>query len=175
MRILEAIQAINQMERDGVIEKYAVGGAVAAGFYVEATATLDMDIFIPVHLGPDSPLVDLTPLYSYLRAQGYPMEGEYFFIADTPVQFLPPTSKLVEEAIENAVVRDIDGTPVRVFSLEHLAAIALETGRGKDKTRLLQFLESGNFDLKRFQSILKKFRLEERWKQFKRQFPDESK
>jgi hypothetical protein len=174
MRILEAIQAINELERKGVIEKYAVGGAVAAGFYVEATATLDMDIFIPVHLGPDSLLVDLSPLYSYLRSQGYPMEGEYFFIADTPVQFLPPTSKLVEDAIESAVVRDIDGTPVRVFSLEHLAAIALETGRGKDKIRLQQFLDSSTFDVKRFQTLVKKFKLEDRWKQFQRQFLDET-
>jgi hypothetical protein len=33
------------------------------------------------------------------------------------------------------------GQSFRVFTPEHLAAIALETGRAKDKARLLQFLE----------------------------------
>ena len=32
---------------------------------------------------------------------------------------------------------------MRVFSAEHLARIALETGRPKDKARLLQFMEAG--------------------------------
>jgi hypothetical protein len=35
MAIKEVIQAINQMQADGVIERYAVGGAVGATFYLE--------------------------------------------------------------------------------------------------------------------------------------------
>ncbi len=33
MRIKEVLAAINQMQRDGVIERYAIGGAVGATFY----------------------------------------------------------------------------------------------------------------------------------------------
>src|SRR5258706_10672269 len=40
------IQAINQMQADGVIGKYAIGGAVGATFYLEPAATLDVDIFV---------------------------------------------------------------------------------------------------------------------------------
>jgi hypothetical protein len=33
------------MQSDGVIERYAIGGAVGATFYLEPIATLDVDIF----------------------------------------------------------------------------------------------------------------------------------
>jgi hypothetical protein len=42
---------------------------------------------------------------------------------------------------------------VRVFTAEHLAAIALQTGRSKDKLRLLQFVESGVLDAAKFQDM----------------------
>jgi hypothetical protein len=45
MDIREVIATINQMQSDGVIERYAIGGAVGATFYLEPTATLDADIF----------------------------------------------------------------------------------------------------------------------------------
>jgi hypothetical protein len=40
------IESINQMLADGIIGKYAVGGAVGAWFYLEPAATLDVDIFV---------------------------------------------------------------------------------------------------------------------------------
>lgn len=46
MNIRNTIAAINQMQADGVIERYAIGGAVGAAFYLEPVATLDVDIFI---------------------------------------------------------------------------------------------------------------------------------
>lgn len=45
MNIREVITTINQMQADGVIERYAIGGAVGATFYLEPIATLDVDIF----------------------------------------------------------------------------------------------------------------------------------
>ena len=38
MKIQEVIAAINQMQADGVIGKYAIGGAVGARFYLEQEA-----------------------------------------------------------------------------------------------------------------------------------------
>jgi hypothetical protein len=38
------LEAINQMQADGVIGKYAIGGAVGATFYLQPAATLDVDI-----------------------------------------------------------------------------------------------------------------------------------
>lgn len=173
MDIREVIKTVNQMQADGVIERYAIGGAVGATFYLEPVATLDIDIFTTFKPDPGSLVISPTPIFDYLKARGASIEGEYIVVAGTPVQFLPPSSSLVEKALNDAVDKDIDGTPVRVFTAEHLAAIALEVGRSKDKTRLLQFFEEGALDLLRFEQILARHGLVERWQQFQRQFPVE--
>jgi hypothetical protein len=79
-------------------------------------------------------------------------------------------SLAVEEALAQAVETDVEGTPARVFTAEHLAAIALQVGRAKDKARLLQFIESGVLDAPRFQSILARHGLADAWQKFERQF-----
>jgi hypothetical protein len=91
-------------------------------------------------------------------------------IAGWPVQFLPAANALVEEALAQAVERDVAGTPVRVFTAEHLAAIALQTGRARDKARLLQFIESGALDPEQFQAIIARHGLAEAWRRFENQF-----
>ena len=170
MSISQVIALVNQMEADGVIERYAVGGAVGATFYLEPVATLDVDIFVGFRPGPGQLLVSPQPILDYLTARGGVLKGEYIVVAGWPVQFLPPPSPLVEEALAEAVTVDVEGTPVRVFTAEHLAAIALETGRAKDTARLLEFIEAGAFRADDFQSILARYGLVERWREFERRF-----
>ncbi|MDX2081832.1 MAG: hypothetical protein SFU53_13695 [Terrimicrobiaceae bacterium] len=158
------------MQADGVIERYAIGGAVGATFYLEPVATLDVDIFITFNAEAGRLLVSPQPIFDYLIARGGVMEGEHVVIAGWPVQFLPPHSPLVEEALNEAVTQDVDGIPARVFSAEHLAAIALQTGRAKDKARLLQFVESGKLSAERFQAIIKRHHLVAAWDKFETQF-----
>lgn len=170
MNIQQVIQTINQMQADGIIDAYAIGGAVGATFHLEPVSTLDVDIFVSFRSEPGSLLISPRPIYDYLTARGCAAEGEYIIIADWPVQFLPPTGPLAEEALAEAVVHDVAGVPARVFSAEYLAAIALQTGRAKDKARLLQFIESGNLDAAMFQDILTRHGLTEQWTRFQRQF-----
>ena len=158
------------MQADGIIDHYAIGGAVGATFYLEPVATLDVDVFITFQAEAGQLLVSPQPIFEYLKARGGVMQGEYIMVAGWPVQFLPPGTPLVEEALQESVQRDVDGTPVRVFTAEHLAAIALQTGRAKDKTRLLQFIEVGALDASRFQTILARHALVDRWRQFERLF-----
>jgi hypothetical protein len=40
------LELINQMQESGVIGKYAIGGAVGATFYLEPSATMDLDVFV---------------------------------------------------------------------------------------------------------------------------------
>lgn len=166
----EVIKTINRMQEDGIIDSYAIGGAVGATFHLEPVSTLDVDVFISFRAEPGSLLISPRPIYDYLTARGCSVEGEYIIIAGWPVQFLPPPGPLVEEALAKAVEHDVDGVPARVFSAEYLAAIALQTGRAKDKARLLQFVESGILDATTFQDILTRHALEGAWARFQEQF-----
>jgi hypothetical protein len=170
MGIKEVIEMINRMEAANVIERYAIGGAVGATFYLEPVATLDVDIFVEFHTEPDSQMISPEPIFRYLRDCGCAMEGGHVVIAGWPVQFLPAGSALVQEALTKAVEKDVEGTRARVFTAEHVAAVALETGRAKDKARVLQFIEADAIDLQRLQEILTRHGLAGAWKQFERQF-----
>ena len=46
MSIRDVIAVLNEMEANGVIDRYAIGGAVGATFYLEPVATLDVDVFV---------------------------------------------------------------------------------------------------------------------------------
>ena len=170
MTIAQVIGVINQMETDGVVARYAIGGAVGATFYLEPVATLDVDIFVAFHHQPDQVVINPRPIFDYLAARGGVVEGEYIVMAGWPVQFLPATSALVEEALAEAVTVDVEGTPARVFTAEHLAAIALQTGRAKDHARLLQFIEAAAINTERFQSLVQRYGLLDRWQTFERRF-----
>ena len=170
MGIKEVIETINRMQSDGVIDRYAIGGAVGATFYLEPVATLDVDIFVAFKAVAGTPIVSLTPVYDYLRSKGCTTEGEYIVIAGWPVQFLPCQGSLLEEALAKAVEKDVDDVRARVFTAEHLAAIALQTGRSKDKARVLQFVEADAIDKGQLREIVTRHALLERWEQFDRQF-----
>lgn len=170
MQIKHVLAEINQMQNDGVIAGYAIGGAVGATFYLEPSATLHIDIFVGFETRSGSCLITLQPIYDYLTGRGHVARGEHIEIADWPVQFLPPTGSLVEEALSDARPADVDGVPTRVFSAEHLVAIALETGRGKDMARILQFLDAGVLDVDKLEAILARHGLTDRWVSFENKF-----
>ena len=67
---------------------------------------------------------------------------------------------------------ELDGEEIRTraFKAEHLVAIALQTGRPKDKARLLHFIESGTLSSERFQNIIKLHALVVSWRKFEQQF-----
>jgi hypothetical protein len=162
----DTLQVINQMQADGVIGPYAIGGAVGATFYLEPAATLDIDIFVSFEHHPGSSMITLAPIYDYLAKHGGQIEREHVVIAGWPVQFLPPGSPLEEEAIAAAIETDVGGLKTRVMTAEHLLAIALKTGRTKDKIRIAQFLESGVIDMSKLRQILSCHELLARWQAF---------
>lgn len=170
----DVIMVVNELEASGVICAYAIGGAVAAAFYLEPVSTLDVDIFVLFRATPGSLLINPQPLFDHLRGLGFEMRGEYVMMSGWPVQFLPPNGPLVEEALEQAVRRDVAGIGARVFRPEHLAAIALQTGRAKDKARLLQFVEAGVLDMAAFDGILRRHGLSAAWLRFQQTFLNES-
>jgi len=168
--VKDTLEAINQMHADGVIGQYAIGGAVGATFYMEPSATVDLDIFITVPDESAGPLVSLAPIYEHLKARGGRVQDEYIVIGEWPVQFLLPADELEREAIAEAVETNVEGVPTRVMSAEHLVAIALRVGRAKDHSRILQFLEQGVVDREKLRDILEQCRLTSKWREFEHRF-----
>jgi hypothetical protein len=155
------------MVKDGVIEQYAIGGAVAAIFYIEPINTNDLDVFF--HVKDSSFGLDvLAPLYEYLSGLGYNAQGEAIDIAGWPVQFLPIFNPLLEEAIEQAKEVRFQRTKTRVMRAEHLVAIMLQTGRLKDHARIVQFMEHEVVDQGRLIDILGRHRLMKKWETLNR-------
>ncbi len=159
-------EIINRMQAEGHIGKYAIGGAVGATFYLEPSATLDIDIFVSLKNVQGSPLLSLTPIYDYLTSRGYKTENEYLVIEGWPVQFLPPSDALDEEALQQAVETEVEGVRTWVITADHLVAMALKTARAKDFARILQFVEAGVLDADKLDPILKRHGLLEKWEQF---------
>jgi len=169
------LEVISQMQVDGVIGQYAIGGAVGATFYLEPSATLDIDVFVSLPKAPGSSLITLSPIYDYLKARGYKTQGEYMVIGDWPVQFLPTGDALAEEAVAQAVETEVEGVRTWVMTAEHLVALALQTGRSKDNNRILQFIESGTLDADKLDAILARHGLLEKWEQFGHKFLEDKK
>jgi hypothetical protein len=160
----KTLEIINRMEADGVIGRYAIGGAMAAIFYVEPFTTFDLDIFFAA--SGSGGLMTMTPVYEYLTAAGYNAEGEAVNIEGWPVQFLPTYNPLVAEAVGQSVEIKFKSTPTRVMSAEHLVAVMLQTGREKDYARASKFLEEGVINVGRLKDILSRHGLADKWREF---------
>jgi hypothetical protein len=168
--VKETLELINQMQADGVIGKYAIGGAVGATFYLQPVATFDVDVFVTLPTSPGGSLLSLASIYDYLKNRGGVEEDEYIVIGGWPVQFLPPSDALEEEAVAEAITATVEGVGTRVISAEHLVAIGLRTGRPKDHNRILQFIEQDAVDRKKLETILDHHGLASRWKQFEHKY-----
>ena len=159
------LQILNELERDGVLNRYAIGGAMGATFYVEPLLTFDLDVFVVL---PQSAadLLSLAPLYEALRARGYAGEGECVLIEGVPVQFLPAYNALLEEALREARETSYEEISTNVVRAEHLIAICLQTGRDKDRERVRIFREQAEVDMSYLGGVLQRHGLEGKWKQW---------
>jgi hypothetical protein len=163
----KTLRVLNRMVKDGVIKQYAIGGAVAAIFYIEPINTNDLDIFFHVE-DPSAGFDILTPLYKYLSGLGYQAKGEAIDIEGWPVQFLPVFNPLLEEAVDQAKEVRFQRTTTRVMQAEHLVAIMLQTGRLKDHARIAEFIEHEVVDQSKLADILARHKLIKKWETLNR-------
>ena len=169
----KTVKILNKLKEEGIIEDYAIGGAIAAYFHIEPTVTDDLDVFISIG-EKNGQIITLSPIYNRLKELGFDeFEKEGVVIDKWPVQFLPASSSLEKEALENSKQEIIEGEKVRVFTPEYLMAVCVAVGRAKDKIRLIQFMEENCYDETLFHDILKRHKLDEKWKSIKKVISDE--
>ena len=160
--MIKAFQIIEQMQADGIISTYALGGAMAANLYIDPFFTQDFDFFVHI-VSEVSPLDPLRSIIDYLEPRGYKAEGVEFDIDGTLVQFIPFDSPLTEEATKLANIVDLGGIEIRAISAEYLVAIMLKTGRPKDRVRAKMFWDQEVVNLDDLKVLIARFGLERQW------------
>lgn len=157
--LADVFRVLNEMKAGGIVQDYAVGGAMAVLFYAEPTRTYDLDVF--VLLSPsDGILVTLSPVYDWLKSRGFEPCAEHVMIHGVPVQLIPAYNELVEQAVKEARQLDYDAVPVRVTPPEHLVALALQTGGRKRRERAFQLLETTDIDRDALGGLLRRHGIE---------------
>ncbi len=157
----KALLVIEEMPRLGIIKAYAIGGGIAATYYIEPVLTYDLDIFfIPAKEGLD----ELAPIYAFAHGRGYADQAEALLVEGFPVQFIPAYNDLVREAVTEAATLKYRDVEAKVVKAEYLAAIALQTGRPKDRERVVRLLEGEAIDRTLLARILEMHGLTDRLK-----------
>jgi hypothetical protein len=141
--LADVLRAANDLRSAGLIEDYALGGALAAIYYVEPFTTYDADI---IFIAADSGITAGIPeIYAHLQERGWRVKREHLVVKGFPVQFLAAAG-LTEEAVREARPIEYEGVRAKVLRPEHIIAIAASVGRHKDLARIEQLLEQAEID-----------------------------
>lgn len=155
--LADVLRAANELVAIGLIEDYALGGALAAIYYVEPFTTYDADIiFVAAEKGLTA---GIPAIYAHLQERGWRVEREHLLVHGFPVQFLAAAG-LTEEAVREARTIEYEGVPAKVFRPEHLIAIAASVGRYKDLARIEQLLDQTEIDRMLLDDILQRYNLQ---------------
>lgn len=156
------------MYQEGVLNDYAVGGAIATIYYTEAFATKDIDIFfIPPQ---KDEIIILTPFYDFLLKKGYKTYKEYIMIGDIPIQFIPAATELEKEAVQKAISVRYKNIGIKVLRPEYLVAIFLKVFRPKDREKIIKLLEQAKINKTLLEAILERHNLDRKFDDFKKRY-----
>lgn len=154
--LADVLRAANELVSAVLIEDYALGGALAAIYYVEPFTTYDADIFF---VSNDETMgAGIPAIYAHLQSKGWRVERDHLLANDFPVQFLA-ASGLTEEAVRHAKRIEYEGVPAKVFRPEYIIAIAASVGRHKDLARIDQIFEQAEVDRSLLDDILRRYNL----------------
>lgn len=162
----KTIELINELKKERLLKDYAIGGAIGVLKWVEPFFTRDLDIFIVPIAETKEGLINLSPIYEYLKKKGCYWKGQWLIIEGTPVDFIPADA-LEKEAVENAQVTEFEGVKTKVVTPEYLVALLLKTGRDKDMRKIEMLLGQAQIDRGRLDKILAEYGLTEKFIKFK--------
>jgi hypothetical protein len=160
MAFADTLRSLNAMKADGVIQDYAIAGAMAMVFWAEPVPTFDLDVLVLLP-SPEGALVSLDGIYRWAKSRGYAAQDEHIVIEGLPTQFVPAPNALAREAIGTAAVIDYQGVAVRVVRPEHLIALYLQpqAKTAKRRERAAMLLELPNLNREDLGAILERYGL----------------
>jgi hypothetical protein len=155
-----ALRAVNELKGAGIIDDYAIAGAMALVFWIEPIPTFDLDVLVML---PESagPIVSLDPIYRWAADRRYVTEHEHVIIEGVPTQFLPSFGALADEAIRTAVDRQYHGVSLRVVRPEYLIALFLVPSARtvKRRERAAALRDSPSTDRELLDDVMTRFKL----------------
>ena len=167
--------ALESMLFEGIIEKYAIGGAFAAVLHAEPISTIDLNIFFLFKEKQTGPILSLETLYDFARKHGFSFDHEFINIHGWLVQFVESSNNpLWSEAVDTAETFVLDGREIPVIDREHLVASWLLAGRAKDFTKIAMFVSAGILNDIKLHDVLQRHGLLSKWNDQKWRFSDEN-
>ena len=119
MAFADTLRALNAMKAEGVVDEYAIAGAMAVAFWAEPVPTFDLDVLVELP-STEGPLPSLDGIYRWAEKRGYATEDGHVVVEGLPTQFVLPSDPQAREAISNAATVDFEGVAVRVVRPEYL-------------------------------------------------------
>ncbi|MBI5237047.1 MAG: nucleotidyltransferase [Deltaproteobacteria bacterium] len=163
--IIKVLEIIKKMSDLKILDRWAIGGAVAVMFYTEPYLTKDIDVFIIAHI-TNSGIIDMSGIYDWLKKRGYDdFEGQSVLIEGVRVDFVPVFG-LTEEAVRKARFKAIGETKVKVITPEYLIAIALSVGRTQDYFKIDKLLGQCVVKNNILDDIIRRHDLYEKWQRY---------
>jgi len=154
--LADVLRAANELVSAGLIKDYALGGALAAIYYIEPFTTYDADI---IFIASDKTLsAGIPAIYSHLQTKGWRVEREHLVVKGFPVRFLA-ASGLTKEAVYEAKQIEFEGVRAKVFRPEYIIAIAASVGRHKDLARIEQLMTQARINRTMLGDILQRHTL----------------
>lgn len=154
-------EILNDLEENGLLSGWIVGGETAVMYYSDVVPTVDIDVF--ARYAAPSFLAPLSKVYEYLFAKYHAkIEAEMIRIGGIYLQFLPVDSN---NPVDAEAARHPNSIPsgLRLFQLEYLICSMLYVGSKKYLPRLAFIKAENMYDAVKLSGLLLKFGLGERW------------
>jgi hypothetical protein len=157
MAFADTLRALNALKTEGVIDEYAIAGAMALVFWTEPVPTFDLDVLVLLPRS-ESGLVSLGSIYRWAESRGYAAQEEHILVEGLPTQFVPSPNAIAREAIASAADMDYQGVAVRVVRPEYLIALYLqpEARTAKRRERAAMLLDLPSLDRGLVDEILRR-------------------
>lgn len=163
-----ALRLANSAVEKGLIGGYAVAGAFAFIYYGEPFETKDLDLMMKLSL-TEGGLVDVAPVYRHFVDGGAVAEGQFLRLSRILVDIVPAADALDEEALREAVEARVGRQTARILTAEHAVAIAVRTGRPRDRMKIDRLLASApeSVDHRKLDGVLARHGLREAWRRLR--------
>ncbi|GEM_PF-1261133 len=132
MAVVDVLKVFQALKRGKVIRDYMIFGSVAAMVHTRPFYTNDVDIAIAV----DSDR-EYLEAFNKLTSMGR-VKGHAIVINNTALEVFPVNiSPVLQDALEHALRKRVEGIVVKVAPAEHLLLEALRVHRTQDRARVL--------------------------------------